>query len=74
MKALIGITLLLFTFSASSSNDITFWDTPQHGGNSFNRLPPTQAYYEALRGYKLKVTTTLREKLVLQKWPHSGLS
>ena len=51
MKALIGITLLLFTFSASSSNDITFWDTPQHGGNSFNRLPPTQAYYEALRGY-----------------------
>ncbi|HYQ53954.1 MAG TPA: cellulase family glycosylhydrolase [Pseudomonas sp.] len=28
-----------------------FWGTPRHGGNSFNRLPPDQAYFEALRGY-----------------------
>ncbi|UBM27669.1 glycoside hydrolase family 5 protein [Pseudomonas sp. p1(2021b)] len=28
-----------------------FWDTPRHGGNSFNRLPPDQAYFEALKGY-----------------------
>lgn len=30
---------------------IDFWDTPRHGGNSFNRLPPDQAYFEALKGY-----------------------
>ncbi|MHC6224472.1 glycoside hydrolase family 5 protein [Pseudomonas sp. X10] len=30
---------------------ISFWDTPRHGGNSFNRLPPDQAYFEALKGY-----------------------
>ncbi|WP_241507453.1 cellulase family glycosylhydrolase [Pseudomonas sp. AFG_SD02_1510_Pfu_092] len=30
---------------------MTFWDTPRHGGNSFNRLPPDQAYFDALRHY-----------------------
>ncbi|WP_460419300.1 glycoside hydrolase family 5 protein [Pseudomonas sp. microsymbiont 2] len=28
-----------------------FWNTPRHGGNSFNRLPPDQAYFDALKGY-----------------------
>lgn len=39
------------TFSARAADLIGFWETPQHGGNSFNRLPPSQAYFEALRGY-----------------------
>lgn len=30
---------------------IDFWSTPRHGGNSFNRLPPDQAYFDALKGY-----------------------
>ena len=30
---------------------IDFWDTPRHGGNSFNRLPPDLAYFQALKGY-----------------------
>jgi len=30
---------------------MAFWDAPRHGGNSFNRLPPDQAYFDALRGY-----------------------
>lgn len=30
---------------------MSFWEKPQHGGNSFNRLPPDLAYFEALRGY-----------------------
>lgn len=30
---------------------IDFWDTPRHGGNSFNRLPPDQSYFDALSGY-----------------------
>ncbi|SQC93342.1 Uncharacterised protein [Cedecea neteri] len=32
-------------------DSIAFWDSPQHGGNSFNRLPPDQAYFTALKGY-----------------------
>lgn len=67
MKALIGLTLLLFCFAAASSDKITFWDTPQHGGNSFNRLPPTQEYYDALRGYG---ATWVR--LSYDKWKPAG--
>ncbi|MBD9597225.1 MULTISPECIES: glycoside hydrolase family 5 protein [unclassified Ensifer] len=37
--------------SASAADLITFWDKPQHGGNSFNRLPPDDAYFRALAGY-----------------------
>lgn len=29
--------------------DITFWDTPQRGGNSFNETPPDRAYFQGLR-------------------------
>lgn len=67
MKALIGLTLLLFCFAASSSDQMAFWDTPQHGGNSFNRLPPTQEYYDALRGYG---ATWVR--LSYDKWKPAG--
>ncbi|WP_294336794.1 cellulase family glycosylhydrolase [Pseudomonas sp.] len=28
-----------------------FWNTPRHGGNSFNRLPPDQPYFDALSAY-----------------------
>ena len=41
----------LLATSASSADLIQFWDKPQHGGNSFNRLPPDQAYFDALKGY-----------------------
>ena len=30
---------------------ISFWDKPRHGGNSFNRLPPDRAYFDALKGH-----------------------
>lgn len=46
---------------------MAFWDTPQHGGNSFNRLPPTQEYYDALRGYG---ATWVR--LSYDKWKPAG--
>lgn len=39
------------TVSGRAADLIGFWDTPQHGGNSFNRLPPDSAYFQALRGY-----------------------
>ena len=34
-----------------SADEITFWNTPQYGGNSFNRLPPDLVYFKALRAY-----------------------
>ena len=43
--------LALFAPLATAADFIDFWSVPRHGGNSFNRLPPDQAYFEALRGY-----------------------
>ncbi len=45
------IAAQLFAAQASAADLIRFWDSPQHGGNSFNRLPPDQGYFDALRGY-----------------------
>ncbi|WP_244478761.1 MULTISPECIES: hypothetical protein [unclassified Mesorhizobium] len=45
------LLVLLFPATAGAADLIRFWDTPQHGGNSFNRLPPDKAYSDALRGY-----------------------
>ncbi len=45
------LSTLLFATQAPAADLIHFWDTPQHGGNSFNRLPPDQAYFDALKGY-----------------------
>ncbi|MBZ9655084.1 glycoside hydrolase family 5 protein [Phyllobacterium lublinensis] len=50
-----NLTTLLFflglTCGAQAADIIGFWDKPQHGGNSFNRLPPDQAYFDALKNY-----------------------
>ncbi|MBU4683607.1 cellulase family glycosylhydrolase [Cedecea davisae] len=44
-------SLALLSASAFAVDNIAFWNTPQHGGNSFNRLAPTEAYFSALKGY-----------------------
>lgn len=49
--AAVLLLVLLFPATAGASDLIRFWDTPQHGGNSFNRLPPDKAYFDALHGY-----------------------
>lgn len=36
---------------AGAADLISFWDKPERGGNSFNRLPPDQAYFDALQDY-----------------------
>ncbi len=41
----------LFATQASAADLVHFWDQPQYGGNSFNRLPPDQAYFDALKAY-----------------------
>ena len=35
--------------AAGAADMIAFWDKPERGGNSFNRLPPDQAYFDALQ-------------------------
>ncbi|WP_422416256.1 glycoside hydrolase family 5 protein [Pseudomonas sp. GZD-222] len=44
-----------------------FWDVPRYGGNSFNRLPPDQAYFQALEDYG---ATWVR--LSYDKWQPAG--
>ncbi len=48
---ILGIVLLVVGPVVTAADLIAFWNTPRHGGNSFNRLPPGQAYFDALRGY-----------------------
>ena len=59
--------LLGFATSAGAADLMRFWDTPQRGGNSFNRLPPDQAYFDALAGYG---ATWVR--LSYDKWKPQG--
>lgn len=52
MRILTILSLFLLLMSPGKAADLaTFWDQPQHGGNSFNRLPPDQTYFDALRKY-----------------------
>jgi hypothetical protein len=54
MRTLMKAALLVFIFTpvlAGAADLISFWATPRHGANSFNRLPPDQAYFDALAGY-----------------------
>lgn len=45
------VVALCLATPARAADLIGFWNAPQHGGNSFNRLPPDQAYFNALKGY-----------------------
>lgn len=47
--------------------DITFWDTPQRGGNSFNETPPDRAYFQGLRD-----TGATWVRLTPDKWRSAG--
>ncbi|AZE51338.1 glycosyl hydrolase, family 5 [Pseudomonas chlororaphis] len=52
-KKLRNHILLLFCLATnvSAADLISFWDKPEYGGNSFNRLPPNQVYLDALHAY-----------------------
>jgi endoglucanase len=47
--------------------DIAFWDTPRHGGNSFNEKAPDEAYFRAL-----KATGATWVRLTFSKWKGDG--
>jgi hypothetical protein len=52
MRHIVLTVLLIVMGPAAVAADLmAFWGSPRHGGNSFNRLPPDQAYFDALRGY-----------------------
>lgn len=52
MRHVILAAFLLAMGPAAVAADLmAFWNTPRHGGNSFNRLPPDQAYFDALSDY-----------------------
>lgn len=59
--------LALAAIPASAADLIDFWDTPRYGGNSFNRLPPDQAYFDALKGYGASWV-----RLSYDKWRPAG--
>ncbi len=51
LRWLLAGLLALAAWSACAADLIDFWDEPRKGGNSFNRLPPDQAYFDALADY-----------------------
>lgn len=53
--------------AASAADLITFWDTPQKGGNSFNAREPDKAYFEALAA-----TGATWVRLTFSKWKGEG--
>ncbi|MDR7332427.1 cellulase family glycosylhydrolase [Roseateles asaccharophilus] len=53
--------------SPAPAADIAFWDTPRHGGNSFNGQPPEAAYFRALRA-----TGATWARLTFSKWKGEG--
>jgi hypothetical protein len=68
LRAVMPACLSLMCFcSAYAADLIRFWDEPQHGGNSFNRLPPDSTYFAALKGYGASWV-----RLVYDKWQPAG--
>jgi len=61
------LCLTLATAVPASAADITFWDMPQRGGNSFNEAPPDRAYFQALRD-----TGATWVRLSPDKWKSAG--
>ena len=55
----------LTTSAVRAADEIAFWNTPEKGGNSFNRLPPDSAYFAALHGYGASWV-----RLSYDKWHH----
>ncbi len=63
----VALALSLVATPVLAGTPITFWDTPQHGGNSFNQSPPDLAYFQALRA-----TGATWVRLTPSKWKGAG--
>src|SRR5688572_6213863 len=69
MRTLFLLACLLGLTAATSPTGptIAWWDSPRHGGNSFNRLPPDQSYFDALAGHGADWV-----RLTFSKWKGEG--
>jgi len=69
MKRLFAAAALALCLAgpAKAADLITFWDTPQYGGNSFNEGIPDEAYFRAL-----KATGATWVRLTFSKWKGDG--
>lgn len=67
MLRVLVIAAAVLASPALASTPITFWDAPQHGGNSFNQNPPDLAYFQAL-----KATGATWVRLTPSKWKGAG--
>ena len=69
MKRLIAAAALALSLATPghAADLITFWDTPQYGGNSFNEGIPDEAYFRAL-----KATGATWVRLTFSKWKGEG--
>ena len=63
----LALAACCFAGPAAAGTPITFWDTPQHGANSFNETPPDLAYFKAL-----KATGATWVRLTPSKWKGAG--
>ena len=63
------VVLLIFCRIAPGQrpDPIAFWQSPQPGGNSFNIVPPDEAYFKALRA-----TGATWVRLAFAKWSGTG--
>jgi aryl-phospho-beta-D-glucosidase BglC (GH1 family) len=58
------VTILLSVGVTHAADKMDFWLKPQKGGNSFNRLPPSESYFNALHHYGASWV-----RLSWDKWP-----
>lgn len=58
------LLILMINPVVRASEKMDFWLKPQHGGNSFNRIPPDIAYFNALHTYGASWV-----RLSWDKWP-----
>lgn len=63
MKPYLALALSLLLALPAQAADIAFWDTPRHGGNSFNGSPPDETWFRALRA-----TGATWARLTFTKW------
>ncbi|EJN09270.1 glycoside hydrolase family 5 protein, partial [Herbaspirillum sp. YR522] len=68
MPRLLPFLLLMLACVAwparAADDPLAFWDSQRRGGNSFNRLPPGQSYFDALRAHGARWV-----RLSYDKWP-----
>lgn len=62
-----AILMTPFAAPLKAADHIGFWDEPRRGANSFNGLPPDQAYFDAL-----SATGATWVRLTFSKWQGEG--